>query len=487
MCSTATSSRTACSPSPALRCRARGRPRCSARTPTYPAAVRNIMVTENRQSFLISKGGSYRGELDIYNTSESRNEFDTRAVPCRLRLDHGREVGHARRRANRRNGEADRHLRRAAGRSDGARRGRRRGLLGPPRHERRRYCPTSSPTRTAARARSSATCSATTRRRRSSPRCPRSRTRRRRRSTASCRCCRRSASTTRSASACRSTSWVTGRSRRLRPTTSRRRSGGIASSSRTSRSCSCAASSPMAGAPGPLSLATGLTYREQSFHDGAYPVEIDELGPPFNAARPRHSRHPLDVLHGQPEPASVLHRIGHLGRLRRLGGIRRDQRADLAMGVGGQRLGMSFAYRSSDYSSVGRFDSWKVGSTSRCSAICASAPRSRATCAKRRSPSGSTTRRRAGACSIRPATACNRPSRSRRVGNPNLVPEVGRHHGLRARLSAELGGGAAHVGGPLRHRHLRLDRDARARSASSTSATRAACSASTCFATISAC
>jgi hypothetical protein len=33
---------------------------------------------------------------------------------------------------------------------------------------------------------------------------------------------------------------------------------------------------------GPLSLATGLTYRDQSFRDGAYPVEIDALGPPFN-------------------------------------------------------------------------------------------------------------------------------------------------------------------------------------------------------------
>ena len=35
------------------------------------------MVAENRQSFTIGKGGSYRDELDVYNTSESRNEFDT--------------------------------------------------------------------------------------------------------------------------------------------------------------------------------------------------------------------------------------------------------------------------------------------------------------------------------------------------------------------------------------------------------------------------
>jgi len=43
-----------------------------------PAAVRTIMVAENRPSFLLAKGGSYPGELDVYNTSNSRNEFDTK-------------------------------------------------------------------------------------------------------------------------------------------------------------------------------------------------------------------------------------------------------------------------------------------------------------------------------------------------------------------------------------------------------------------------
>ena len=46
-----------------------------------PAAVRATMVAENRASFLLAKGASYPGELDIYNTSESVNEFDTRVVP----------------------------------------------------------------------------------------------------------------------------------------------------------------------------------------------------------------------------------------------------------------------------------------------------------------------------------------------------------------------------------------------------------------------
>ena len=42
-----------------------------------PAAVRATMVAENRASFLLAKGGSYPGELDVYNTSESVNEFDS--------------------------------------------------------------------------------------------------------------------------------------------------------------------------------------------------------------------------------------------------------------------------------------------------------------------------------------------------------------------------------------------------------------------------
>ena len=46
-----------------------------------PAAVRATMVTENRQSVLISKGGSYPGELDIYTTSESRERIRHELVP----------------------------------------------------------------------------------------------------------------------------------------------------------------------------------------------------------------------------------------------------------------------------------------------------------------------------------------------------------------------------------------------------------------------
>ena len=61
-----------------------------------PASRRaQTMVTENRPSFLISKGGSYPGELDIYNTSESRNEFDSESFASRLRVDDERELGHA--------------------------------------------------------------------------------------------------------------------------------------------------------------------------------------------------------------------------------------------------------------------------------------------------------------------------------------------------------------------------------------------------------
>ena len=55
-------------------------------------------------------------------------------VPLRFRLDDERQMGHARGRADGRDGEADRHLRRAARRSPVARDRRRRGLRRPARY-----------------------------------------------------------------------------------------------------------------------------------------------------------------------------------------------------------------------------------------------------------------------------------------------------------------------------------------------------------------
>ena len=112
---------------------------------------------------------------------------------------------------------------------------------------------------------------------------------------------------------------------------------------------------------GPLSLATGLTYRKQSFEDGAYPIEIDELGPPFNApnlgirgiattwSTGSPNLHQFSTVSAISGEYDVWEAFGELN-------VPMWQSAS-----GAQRLGTSFAYRSSDYSSVGRVESWKLG------------------------------------------------------------------------------------------------------------------------------
>jgi outer membrane receptor protein involved in Fe transport len=112
---------------------------------------------------------------------------------------------------------------------------------------------------------------------------------------------------------------------------------------------------------GALSLATGLTYREQQFRDGAYPIEIDELGPPFNAVNLGIRGIPSTFSTGSPN----LHQFSTVSAIS--GGYDVwEAFGEVNIPIwqsasGGQRLGTTVAYRSSDYSSVGRFDSGKVG------------------------------------------------------------------------------------------------------------------------------
>lgn len=111
---------------------------------------------------------------------------------------------------------------------------------------------------------------------------------------------------------------------------------------------------------GPVSFATGLTYREQSFSDGAYPVDVDALGPPINApdigiqgiagawasGSPNlHQFSTVPLLSGEYD---VTEWFGELN-------------IPIWETEAGQQLGTSLAYRTSDYSSSGRVDSWKVG------------------------------------------------------------------------------------------------------------------------------
>jgi iron complex outermembrane receptor protein len=112
---------------------------------------------------------------------------------------------------------------------------------------------------------------------------------------------------------------------------------------------------------GPVSLAAGVTYRDQSFTDGAFPVDVDELGPPFNAPElgirgiastwqggsPNlHQFSTVSLLSGQYD---VWEWFGELNVP-----VWQSLSSD-------RRLGTSFAYRSSDYSSVGRVEAWKTG------------------------------------------------------------------------------------------------------------------------------
>lgn len=112
---------------------------------------------------------------------------------------------------------------------------------------------------------------------------------------------------------------------------------------------------------GALGFATGLTWREQSFHDEYPDVAIDVLGPPVNS--------PLLGIRGIATAytggTANLHHFSTISLL--------DGKYDVfemfgelnvpiwASGDGNRSLGTSVAARRSDYSSSGEQDSWKVG------------------------------------------------------------------------------------------------------------------------------
>jgi len=112
---------------------------------------------------------------------------------------------------------------------------------------------------------------------------------------------------------------------------------------------------------GPVSLATGLTYRDQSFTDEGFPVDVDTLGPPFNAPELGIRGIASAWSGGSPN----LHQFSTVSLL--------SGQYDVWEWFGevnvpvwqssseNQRLGTSFAYRSSDYSSIGRVEAWKTG------------------------------------------------------------------------------------------------------------------------------
>ncbi|HWK54561.1 MAG TPA: TonB-dependent receptor, partial [Hyphomicrobiales bacterium] len=115
------------------------------------------------------------------------------------------------------------------------------------------------------------------------------------------------------------------------------------------------------GWAGTINFAAGLNYREQSFNDIALPRDIDVLGPPLNAPNLGIRGIPAGYTGG----SANLHQFSTVPDV--------DGEYDVwewfgevnvplwVADNGPQRVDSSIAYRSSDYSSVGRVESWKIG------------------------------------------------------------------------------------------------------------------------------
>jgi len=112
---------------------------------------------------------------------------------------------------------------------------------------------------------------------------------------------------------------------------------------------------------GPLSLAAGVTYREQSFSDNAQPASVDSLGPPLNAPELGIRGIPTAYEAGSPN----LHQFSTVPNISGEYNVS-EYFAELQMPFwesdsGEQRLGGSAAGRRSDYNTTGSIDSWKIG------------------------------------------------------------------------------------------------------------------------------
>ncbi len=112
---------------------------------------------------------------------------------------------------------------------------------------------------------------------------------------------------------------------------------------------------------GPVSLAAGINYREQSFSDVALPREIDVLGPPLNAEHLGIRGIPPGYAGGSAnlhQFSTVPHVSGEYDVWEWFGEVNLPfwEAASDAQSLDG-----SLAYRSSDYSNIGRVESWKLG------------------------------------------------------------------------------------------------------------------------------
>jgi outer membrane receptor protein involved in Fe transport len=112
---------------------------------------------------------------------------------------------------------------------------------------------------------------------------------------------------------------------------------------------------------GALSFASGFTYREQAFADQALPAEIDFLGPPRNDAN-------LGIRGIAPYFETSSFSLHHFSTIEKISGEYDvwEWFGELQMPLWesasrAQRVGGTLAYRTSEYSSSGRVESWKAG------------------------------------------------------------------------------------------------------------------------------
>ncbi|MES2624656.1 MAG: TonB-dependent receptor [Pseudomonadota bacterium] len=110
-----------------------------------------------------------------------------------------------------------------------------------------------------------------------------------------------------------------------------------------------------------VTFASGLTWREQSFSDVALPVDIDVLGPALNDP----NLGIRGISPGYTGGGANLHAFSTVPNVSGQYDVWEwfaELNAPLwESASGAQSLGGSAAFRTSDYSSVGRIDSWKLG------------------------------------------------------------------------------------------------------------------------------
>jgi outer membrane receptor protein involved in Fe transport len=112
---------------------------------------------------------------------------------------------------------------------------------------------------------------------------------------------------------------------------------------------------------GSVNFAAGLTYRDQDFNEIAEPRSVDVLGPPLNAENLGIRGIPAGYTGG----SANLHQFStfpDVGGQYDVWEWFGELNIPLWVRSGGpQRADGSVAYRSSDYSSIGRVESWKIG------------------------------------------------------------------------------------------------------------------------------